>query len=120
MGGAKSRWGQKWVGPKVGGAKSGGFSRVPSQSQILGTDPTLGQEGLKSLTSYICMNICEYFINVSVKERERERESLCVCVCKNRLLRVCVFVFHNIVKLLVCVCEKTGFCVFAYLYFTLL
>ncbi len=83
------------MGSKVGGAKSGGFSRVPSQSQILGTDPALGQEDLKSLTSYICMNICEYFINVCVKERERE--SLCVCVC-----------------------VKTGFCVFVYLYFTIL
>jgi hypothetical protein len=90
VGVAKSRWGQKWAesevggvesgwaGPKVGGAKSGGFSRISSQSQILGTDPALGQEDLKSLTSYICMNICEYFINVCVKERERE--FVCMCV----------------------------------------
>ncbi len=95
---AKSRRGQKWAGLKVGGLKCGGFSRVPSQSQILGTDPAFGQEDLKSLTSYICMNICEYFINVCVKEREREREFVCMCVCKNSFLRVCVFVFHIIMK----------------------
>jgi hypothetical protein len=94
----------------VGGAKSVGFSRVPSQSQILGTDPALGQEDLKSLTSYICMNICEYFINVCAKEREREREFVCMCVYKNRLLRVYVFVFHNIVKLLVCVRKQVFAC----------
>jgi hypothetical protein len=65
------------------------------------------------------------------------------CVCENMFLRVCVFVFHNIMKLWECVCEKNvfaclricisqyyemlrvcvwkkRFCVFAYLYFTLL
>ncbi len=61
VGGAKSGRAQKQAGPKVGG-----FSRVPSQSQILGTDPALGQEDLKSLTSYIRMNICEYFIYLNL------------------------------------------------------
>jgi hypothetical protein len=50
--------------------------------KVLGIDPGRGQEGLKSLTLYIFL---EYFINV--------------CVCEKTFLRVCVFVFHNIMKL---------------------
>jgi hypothetical protein len=58
---------------------------------FLGIDPGHDKEEIKSLPSYICMNIYEYFINVWVCVREREFESV-----------------------------RTCFCVFAYLYFTLL
>ncbi len=41
--------------------------------KILEIDPGRGQEDLKDLTSYICMNISEYYINVCERVRERER-----------------------------------------------
>jgi hypothetical protein len=40
--------------------------------KFLEIDPGRGQEDLKGLNSYICMNICEHFINVCVSERDRD------------------------------------------------
>jgi hypothetical protein len=88
-----------FLGPVL--APRGGFSRVPSQSQILGIDPALGQEDLKSLTSYICMNICEYFIHVCVKEKERE--FVCMCVQKMAFACLCICISHYYEIVRVCV-----------------
>ncbi len=58
----------------------------------LGIDPGRGQDYLKGLTSYICMNFM-YHIKICV----------CVCVCKLvfSYLRICISHYYEIVR--VCV-----------------
>ncbi len=48
------------------------------------------QEYLCTFYKCVCVCVCVYV---------RESEFVCVCMCKIRYLRVCLFVFHNIVKL---------------------
>jgi hypothetical protein len=63
----------------------------------LGIDPGRGQEDLKSLTSYFCIDFI-YIIH---------HMKMCVSVCVNFIMKSCV-------------CVKAWFCVFVCMYFSLL